>query len=305
MYIKPVITIINKHVEKNDICIRSLSTILAIHTIALFGFYIIENIKYQTVLYQFIIHLLSMISITGGYHRLWSHRSYCAKFPLQIFYIIFGTTASQSSVIWWAKNHRTHHRCEESKGDPYNIKKGLYHSHIGWIYKNKDKYELMENNKSDVSDLFENNIVAFQHNYFIFLWVFFNLFCNLFILSLWNETLLNSIFSSFIRITVTQHTTYCVNSFAHYFGNKPHRKDLFAANNKYISFLTFGEGWHNYHHSYPKDYRASKKILFNFTTMFIDFTKRIGLSYNHYAKGCEEISIENRFNKSYYDLLDT
>jgi len=303
MYIKPVITIINKHVEKNNICIISLSTILAIHTIALLGFYVIENIKYQTVLYQFIINALSMISITGGYHRLWSHRSYCAKVPLQIFYIIFGTTASQSSVIWWAKNHRTHHRCEESKGDPYNIKKGLYHSHIGWIYKNKDKYELMENNKSDVSDLFENNILAFQHNYYIFLWVFFNLFCNLFILSLWNETLLNSIFSSFIRITVTQHTTYCVNSLAHYFGNKPHRKDLFAANNKYISFLTFGEGWHNYHHSYPKDYRASKKSNFNVTTMFIDFTRRIGLSYNHNIKGIENISVENRFDTKYYERL--
>ena len=304
MYIRPVLENTDKYFKKNNICIRSLATILFIHMITLLGFYFIKNIKYQTILYQFMINALSMISITGGYHRLWSHRSYCARLPLQIFYIIFGTTASQASVIWWVRNHRTHHRCEESKGDPYNIKKGLYHSHIGWIYKHKDKYELLENKKTDVSDLFENKIVSFQHNYFIHLWIFLNIFCNLFTLSLWNETLINSIFSTFIRISVTQHTTYCVNSLAHYFGNKPYRKDLFAANNKYISFLTFGEGWHNYHHTYPKDYRASKKTDFNVTTMFIDLTKRLGLSYNHYTKGIEDIPVDNRFDMTYYNKLD-
>lgn len=304
MYLRPVISFINKHIAERKINTNSLAVILLIHIGTLCGFYLIENIKYHTILYQFMINALSMISITGGYHRLWSHRSYSARIPLQLFYIIFGTTASQNTVIWWAKNHRTHHRCEEDKGDPYNIKKGLYHSHIGWIYKNKDLSEISEYNKTDVSDLTNNKLLDIQNKYYPQLWLFLNVFCNMFILNLWNETIINGIFSTVIRISFTQHCTYCVNSLAHYFGDKPHRKDLFAANNKYVSLITFGEGWHNYHHSYPKDYRASQKINFNLTTIFIDFTKRLGLSYNHYTKGDNEISIEDRFNKTCYQRLD-
>lgn len=289
--------------NNNGIIVEKFSLLLFIHIASIVGLFTISDIKYKTILYHICINFLSMLSITGGYHRLWSHRSYCARIPLQIFYFIFSTTATQNSAIEWCKQHRTHHRCEEKPGDPYNINKGFYHAHIGWIYKHKDQKEYLEYEKTDVSDLTNNKLLLFQYNYYIYCWTILNIFCNFYILGLWNETVLNIIFSTIIRITCTLNITWCINSFSHTIGVKPNRKDIRATDHKVVAYLTLGEGWHNYHHSYPKDYRASRIEDFNITTKFIDFTRRIGLSYNHHIKGNENISIENRFDTSHYDRL--
>ena len=296
MYIK------NKAIEKN-INITRMSLLASIHIISVIGIFIIHNINIKTIFYHAIIHSLSMLSITGGYHRLWSHRSYCARLPLQVFYIIFGTTASQKSAILWAQEHRTHHRCEETEGDPYNINKGFFHAHIGWIYTTKTEKEQLEFDKTDVKDLHNNQLLRLQNKYYFYIWALLNVFGNLYILKLWGETFLNIIMSSFMRITYTLNATWCVNSFAHYYGVKTNRKDIRASDNAFIALLTLGEGWHNYHHSYPKDYRASKKKDFNITTSFINLTKRCYLSYDHYIKANKEISINNRFNKDHYAKL--
>ena len=97
--------------------------------------------------------------------------------------------------------------------------------------------------------------------------------------------------------------TYSVNSFAHYIGDKPYNSKLKACENLLVSIITFGEGWHNYHHSYPKDYRASEKNKFNPTTWFINLTKYFGLSSNHYIKDIKNIPNSERFNLDYYKLL--
>lgn len=293
----------NKAVEKN-INVERITLLATMHIFSIIGVFIIDNINFKTIFYHSIIHFLSMLSITGGYHRLWSHRSYCARLPLQIFYIIFGTTASQKSAILWAQEHRTHHRCEENEGDPYNINKGFFHAHIAWIYTNKTDKELLEFNKTDVEDLHNNPLLRLQNKFYFYLWTLLNVFGNFYILKLWNETFLNIIFSSIIRIAYTLNTTWSVNSFAHYYGEKTNRKDIRASDNAFIALLTLGEGWHNYHHSYPKDYRASRKDDFNVTTSFINLTKRLGFSYSHHIKGNDEIDVNNRFNKEHYIKLN-
>lgn len=303
MYSRPILLYIKNKAREKNIRIPKFLIVLFIHVFSAIGVFVINNIKYQTLLYHLGINILSMLSITGGYHRLWSHQSYCARFPLQLFYIIFGTTASQNSAIIWCKEHRTHHRCEESPGDPYNINKGFFHAHVGWIYKYKDITEEIEYNKSDVSDLNKNKLLVFQHNYYIYCWTILNIFCNFYILRLWKESCINIFFSTIIRITCTLNITWCINSFSHSFGEKNNRKDIHASDHKTIAFFTLGEGWHNYHHSYPKDYKASRREDFNMTTTFIDVTKRIGLSYNHHEKGKNHIDVKNRFNKKYYNSL--
>ena len=107
-------------------------------------------------------------------------------------------------------------------------------------------------------------------------------------------------YSNFIRIAIVLNLTWCINSFAHYFGDKPHNKNLKASNNSLLGFLLLGEGWHNYHHSYPKDYRASEPNKINFTTNFIDLTKILGLSYNHFYNNNNKIPINEKFNKNFY-----
>lgn len=257
--------------------------------IAAFGsiFYIYtkknNKIKWQTILLQVMFLILSQISITGGYHRLWSHRSYEAHPILELFYLFFGTMATQSSVIQWVKEHRTHHRNEEKIGDPYNINEGLWHAHIGWLLKDHNIKTKQEIRKTDVSDLKNRTIFKIQDYYYILLWITISLIIPTLICMLWKDGK-NGFFLNFIRIIVVLHMTWCVNSFAHYIGSKPYDKNLKASDNFFVSFITFGEGWHNYHHSNPKDYRCSPANKYNPTEWFINFTKLLGLSKNHKVK---------------------
>ena len=277
------------------------SKIYIFHFLGLSSLFIIKNVQINTLLLHAFLFYLGEISITGGYHRLWSHKSYEASLPLQIFYLIFGTTANQSSVLWWAKAHRTHHRNEEQPGDPYNITKGLYHAHVGWLIEGNDNKELHEIKMTNVDDLYQNKLLVFQHQYYSYLWMI--TLCGITgIPMLWNETIMNSFFINFIRIVLILNATWCVNSLAHYIGNQPYNNSLKASDNFFVSLITMGEGWHNYHHSFPKDYRASELGKYNPTTFFIDFTKTLGLSSNHHYKN-SHIEYKERFNKEKYNSM--
>lgn len=267
--------------------------IIFLHIFAIGSFFLIKKIKWQTILLQIIIFVFAQISITGGYHRLWSHRSYKAHPILEWFYIIFGTIASQSTVLQWARDHRTHHRNEEKSGDPYNINKGLWHAHMGWLLQDYDEDTKKELKKTDISDLKKKKILIMQHKFYTILWIMLAIIVPTLLCALWKDTY-NGFLTNFIRIVFNLQMTWCVNSLAHYVGNKPHSSNLKASDNLFVSILTMGEGWHNYHHSYPKDYRCSKDYTYNPTTWFINFSKLLGLSTNHITH-CNNESI-NKFN---------
>lgn len=49
----------------------------------------------------------------------------------------------------------------------------------------------------------------------------------------------------------------------------------------FVSFVTSGEGWHNYHHAFPMDYRASELgAKFNLSAKIIDLLAYLGLVYD-------------------------
>ena len=105
----------------------------------------------------------------SGYHRLWSHRSYNASFPLQVFLILAGASAVQGSCYWWARRHRSHHRHTDTDLDPYNSERGLLWTHIGWIIFESD----LKPGPADISDLRNNPLVQWQHRwYFVILTIF-------------------------------------------------------------------------------------------------------------------------------------
>jgi len=277
--------------------------LIALHLLATIGIFKINNISKKTILLQVVLLILSMLGITGGYHRLWAHTTYKANSILEIFYLIFGTMASQKDVIKWVREHRTHHRNEEKPGDPYNISKGLFHAHVGWLLKPYDAVETNEISKTDITDLEKNKLLVFQRKYYKILWFIFSFVITYYIMKQWNETPTNIFFSNILRIVACLNLTWCINSLAHYIGDKPYNKNIEARNNNILGLLTLGEGWHNYHHSYPKDYRSSEPTKFNITTKFINLTRKLGLSKTHYYNNKQQIPIQERFNKNFYSCL--
>jgi stearoyl-CoA desaturase (delta-9 desaturase) len=237
----------------------------------------------STVIFAAVLGAASMFGVTAGAHRLWSHRSYSAKTPLKILLATLQTFSAQDSVWQWAAWHRVHHKFVDADGDPHNSSRGFFFSHVGWLlsYEYKDFHPYVQ--KVDLSDLEADPIVMFTENYALYLqllvpfiipalipWYFFG------------EPLFNSFCVACLRVMCTYHSAFFINSAAHMWGSKPYDKSIQATENKFVAVVAFGEGWHNYHHVFPWDYKASEfgRFRWNFSAAFIDFFAWIGWAYN-------------------------
>lgn len=201
----------------------------------------------------FVLWALNGMSITAGYHRLWAHRSYEASKPLQIFYMLFGAMALQNSILVWSSSHRVHHRhVDDVDQDPYSAKRGLWFSHMGWMLRN---YEAGKQDFRNAKDLEANPIVAFQHKHYVLIATAMNLGIPLLLGwmngNIWGGLLL----AGFLRLVVSHHCTFFINSLAHYWGSRPYTTENTARDNGVLALFTWGEGYHNYHHLFQWDYR--------------------------------------------------
>ncbi|XP_076673437.1 acyl-CoA Delta-9 desaturase-like isoform X1 [Andrena cerasifolii] len=264
---------------------KAVASLMYLHLAALYGVYLMfTSANLMTTAFALILHILCCWGVTAGAHRLWSHRAFKAKWPLQVLLMIFNTTAFQYSVIHWARNHRVHHKYTETNADPHNAKRGFFFSHVGWLMSRKHP-DVMEKGKGvDMSDLEKNPVLAFQRRYYVALVLLLCFFIPTAVPVLcWNETWSNAFFvSTILRQVFGLNAAWLVNSAAHLYGNKPYDKFINPTQNKIANLFTFGEGWHNYHHVFPWDYKAAElgNYRFNGTTAFIDFFAKIGWAYD-------------------------
>jgi stearoyl-CoA desaturase (delta-9 desaturase) len=193
------------------------------------------------------------VSITAGYHRLWSHRAYSAHWSVRLFFMLFGAMSLQNSILIWSSQHRTHHRfVDDVERDPYSAKRGFWFSHMGWILRN---YKSGENDFTNARDLERDPMVMFQHRYYLPITLAMNIPLPLAIGwavgDMWGVFLLAGV----LRLVVNHHFTWFINSLAHMWGSQPYTDENTARDNGWLAFLTYGEGHHNYHHNFQNDYR--------------------------------------------------
>lgn len=193
------------------------------------------------------------LSITGGYHRLWSHKTYEAHGSLRLFYAIFGAMATQNSILVWASGHRVHHRhVDDNEKDPYSAKRGFWFSHIGWMLRDYNSNKL---DFSNVNDLKRDPIVMWQHRNYLALVLGTNFGIPLALGLLFNDVWGYFLLAGVLRLVVNHHVTFFINSLAHIWGSRPYTDENTARDNGLLAFLTYGEGYHNYHHIFQTDYR--------------------------------------------------
>lgn len=217
------------------------------------------------------------LSITGGYHRLWAHRSYEASKPLQIFWMLLGAMSLQNSILIWASMHRVHHRhVDDVDHDPYSIKRGLWFAHMGWMLRDYPSGKL---NTTNARDLENNPIVMFQHRYYLWLAVGMNFGVPL-LLGLWHGDVWGCLLlPGLLRLVVSHHVTFFINSLAHYWGRRPYTSENTARDNDLLAFLTYGEGYHNFHHIFQWDYRNGVRWWqYDPTKWFISLCSWLGLA---------------------------
>ncbi|KAF7369083.1 Acyl-CoA desaturase [Mycena venus] len=231
----------------------------------------------RTVIFACAYYLFSMIGITAGFHRLWSHRSYNACLPLQIFLMLGGISSVQGSCYFWARGHRSHHRWTDTEKDPYDSSRGLLWTHIGWIlFKSK-----LRSGPVDSSDLGKDPLIQWTHHNYFPLAAFFGYALPALIPALWNDPWGGFCFSAAMRLTIAHHCTFAINSIAHYLGSTPYDDRLSPRDHFLSAILTMGEGYHNFHHQFPMDYRnAYLWYQYDPTKWFIASCKFLGLASN-------------------------
>ncbi|HYB32296.1 MAG TPA: fatty acid desaturase, partial [Steroidobacteraceae bacterium] len=193
------------------------------------------------------------MSITGGYHRLWAHRTYEAHLTLRIFYLIFGTMSLQNSAFIWCSGHRSHHLyVDDVDRDPYSARRGFWFSNIGWMLR---EYPSGKPDFTNIADLRKDRLLAFQHRYYVPLAIALNfglpLAAGLVFHDLWGMLILAGV----LRLVWSHHVTFFINSLAHMWGGRPYTEDNSARDNPVIAVITYGEGYHNFHHMFAHDYR--------------------------------------------------
>ena len=197
-------------------------------------------------------------SITLGYHRLFSHLAFRAHWLVRLFTVIFGAGAFEGSVLWWASEHRHHHKHVDHDEDPYSISRGLFYAHIGWLmFKLKPETSL-----ENVADLKKDPLLAWQHRYvhIIGLLVAFVFPAVVgFAWAGWKSALGAFLIAGVLRVVVLQHCTFCINSLCHYIGAQPYSSKCSARDSWLMAIVTMGEGYHNYHHEFQHDYRNGVK----------------------------------------------
>ncbi len=222
---------------------------------------------------------LNGMSITGGYHRLWAHKAYEASPALKWLFAFWGAGALQNSILEWASDHRRHHRhVDDDELDPYSAGRGLWFSHMGWMLR---EYRSNASDFSNARDLQRDPIVMWQHRHYVALTVCMNLVLPL-LLGVWLGDVIGTVLLvGLLRLVVNHHVTFFINSLAHFWGSQPYTESNSARDNGFLAFLTYGEGYHNFHHIFQADYRNGVRWWqWDPTKWMISACGQLGLAHN-------------------------
>jgi stearoyl-CoA desaturase (delta-9 desaturase) len=214
------------------------------------------------------------VGITGGYHRLFAHPTYRANRALRLFYLLFGAAAVQNSALKWSADHRIHHSKTDRDEDPYNIRRGFWWAHIGWVF-HRDPAEI---DLGSVKDLRADPLIVWQDRWYVWLAV---VFCGLVPLGLgflWGDPIGALLVAGFLRLVAQWHATFAVNSFAHWIGTQPYSTANSARDSVWTALISMGEGYHNFHHKFQADYRNGVRWYhFDPTKWFVWTMEKFGV----------------------------
>jgi stearoyl-CoA desaturase (delta-9 desaturase) len=223
--------------------------------------------------------MLNGIGIGSGYHRLWSHRTYEAHPALRWFLALVGGMALQNSILVWCARHRVHHRdVDDNDKDPYSIGRGFWFAHIGWMLRD---YASGRIDYSLVRDLQNDPVAAWQHRWYWSLAWTTNAVLPLVLGWMVGDVIGVFLLAGVLRLVISHHVTFFINSLAHMWGSQPYTDENSARDNHFLALITYGEGYHNFHHMFQSDYRNGIRWWhLDINKWFISTCALLGLAKN-------------------------
>ncbi|CAB0044615.1 unnamed protein product [Trichogramma brassicae] len=246
----------------------------SVHLLALHGLLTTDYARqWRTFLWAMSLGFCVSLGVSAGTHRLFTHRSYKAGPGLRLFLVLGHILSGQHKIYNWVRDHRVHHKFSETFADPHDSRRGFFFAHLGWMMLKKHPEVLAKGRKIDMSDIVADPVVRLCDRYFMPLFLSATLLATAVPVYCWNEDWYSSFVLQVVRILWSLHSVTSLNSFAHLVGNKPYDKNIAPCENRFMFYIGFGEGWHNYHHVFPSDYRVADFGLgrFDATSRFIEW----------------------------------
>jgi stearoyl-CoA desaturase (delta-9 desaturase) len=209
-----------------------------------------HRLPWSILVFTLIFAAATNLSITAGYHRLFSHKSYDAHPLMKALFLLVGSSGFQGSALKWSSDHRRHHSKIDSEADPYNIHEGFWYAHMGWMFR-KESVDL----PIQAPDLQKDAMVVFQDKYYVWIAIATGFLFPLLVGHLLGSALAGFAIAGGLRIALTQQSTFFVNSLCHTLGRRTYSDEISARDSFFVAVLTHGEGYHNFHHKFQVDYR--------------------------------------------------
>ena len=237
------------------------------------------------------MYTVSLLGITIGYHRLFTHRSFETNPVVRFLLAAAGSMAWQGPVIQWVAMHRRHHQTSDREGDPHSphhhpygrgLLAGLrafWRAHAGWLFE-PEAPDLARS----VHDLLADPAVRAADRLFWFFiaagFIIPGLVAAAFTHT-WTGFWSGVLWGGLVRMALTHHVTGAINSVCHIWGSKTYASNDESRNNALFGLLAFGEGWHNNHHAFPTSARHGLAwYQFDLSWIIIKTMSKVGLAKN-------------------------
>ena len=236
-----------------------------------------------------VFYYISGLGISMGFHRYFTHSSFKANTGLRVALAIAGSLAIEGPVLTWVADHRRHHKYSDREGDPHSpwrfgddwkaLIKGLCWAHVGWLFDGNHT-----SREKFCPDLLADKRMVRISNYFPAL-VAASLLAPALIGGLWSMSWQGAVtaffWASLVRIAFLHHVTWSINSICHTFGKEEFEVRDKSRNVNWLAILSFGESWHNLHHSDPTCARhGALRGQIDTAARLIWFCEKFGWAYD-------------------------
>lgn len=268
------------------------------HLVALVGiplYFIFCDFHFFDIFFALAYHFLCSLGITVGYHRMFSHRAFKGNSVCEFFALFFGGGTFEMSALDWCSQHRDHHKYTDTERDPYASTKGFFYSHVGWLL-----FWIHDINHSNCRDLQARPLVVHQHRYYYYWALLAGIFLPFILCASLGSVVGALVFAVCFRIVLSYQATFCINSVCHIIGSKLYDAKSSACDHWLSAILSSGEGYHNFHHRFPRDYRNGVRWYhWDPSKWIIALLNKCGLASKLYRTSRfailkERITIENR-----------
>jgi stearoyl-CoA desaturase (Delta-9 desaturase) len=210
-----------------------------------------------------VLYLFTGFGVSAGFHRLFAHHSFKANRVLKVILAVAGSMAIEGSVISWVAIHRRHHMFSDQPGDPHSpyrygsgfvgTMRGFLWAHVGWLFAadptdpQRFAPDLLRDRDLVVVDkLFPILGVSSLATPFAIGWMLYGTLAGALTAFVW---------AGLVRMAVLHHVTWSINSVCHLWGRRPFVTNDRSTNVAALALVSFGESWHNFHHSAPASAR--------------------------------------------------